>query len=84
MIRDFLSAAGLIQAVRGFDADMVIMNPGFESEIVPGALDDLRHVRSGARGRVAPGGAAGGDRGGEPARLRDVLHAGMKVAQFRN
>lgn len=41
MIRDFLSAAGLIQAVRGFDADMVLMNPGFEREVVPGALDDL-------------------------------------------
>lgn len=41
MIRDFLSAAGLIQAVRGFDADMTVMNPDFEREIVPGALDDL-------------------------------------------
>lgn len=41
VIRDFLSAAGLTQAVRGFDADMVIMNPGFELEAVPGALDDL-------------------------------------------
>lgn len=41
MIRDFLSAAGLTQAMRGFDADMVIMNPSFERDIVPGALDNL-------------------------------------------
>lgn len=41
MIRDFLSAAGLTQAVRGFDADMVLMNPSFEHDAVPGALDDL-------------------------------------------
>lgn len=41
MIRDFLSAAGLTQAVRGFDADMVLMNPSFERDAVPGALDDL-------------------------------------------
>lgn len=41
MIRDFLSVAGLTQAVRGFDVDMVTMNPGFEREIIPGALDDL-------------------------------------------
>ena len=41
VIKDFLSAAGLTQAVRGFDADMVIMNPGFERDIVPGALEDL-------------------------------------------
>lgn len=41
MIRDFLSATGLTQAVRGFDADIMVMNPGFEREVVPGALDDL-------------------------------------------
>jgi hypothetical protein len=41
VIRDFLSAAGLTQAVRGFDADMVLMNPSFERDAVPGALDDL-------------------------------------------
>lgn len=41
VIRDFLSAAGLTQAARGFDADMVIMNPGFERDVVPGALNDL-------------------------------------------
>lgn len=41
MIREFLSAAGLTQAVRGFDADMVMMNPSFEREVIPGALDDL-------------------------------------------
>lgn len=41
MIRDFLSAVGLTQAVRGFDADMVIMNPSFERDVVPDALDDL-------------------------------------------
>lgn len=41
MIREFLSAAGLSQAVRGFDADMVVMNPTFEREVVPGALGAL-------------------------------------------
>jgi hypothetical protein len=41
VIREFLSAAGLTQAVRGFDADMVMMNPSFEREVIPGALDDL-------------------------------------------
>ena len=41
VIRDFLSAAGLTQAVRGFDADIMVMNPGFEREVVPGALDYL-------------------------------------------
>jgi hypothetical protein len=41
VIRDFLSAAGLAQAVRGFDADVVVMNPDFERDVVPGALDDL-------------------------------------------
>ena len=41
VIRDFLSAAGLTQALRGFDADMVMMNPGFERNVVPGALDGL-------------------------------------------
>ena len=41
VIRDFLSAAGLAQAVHGFDADMVMMNPSFERDVLPGALDDL-------------------------------------------
>lgn len=41
MIREFLSAAGLSQAARGFDADMVVMNPTFEREVVPGALSTL-------------------------------------------
>lgn len=41
MIREFLTAAGLTQAVRGFDADVVVMNPGFEHDVVPGALDNL-------------------------------------------
>lgn len=40
-MREFLIAAGLTQAVRGFDADMVVMNPSFERDVVPGALDDL-------------------------------------------
>ncbi|KAF9654017.1 hypothetical protein BDM02DRAFT_3265153 [Thelephora ganbajun] len=43
VIREFLSTAGLTQAARGFDADMVIMNPGFERDVVPGALDRLLH-----------------------------------------
>lgn len=38
---EFLTAAGLTQAARGFDADMVVMNPSFERDVVPGALDDL-------------------------------------------
>ena len=41
VIRDFLSAAGLAQAVRGFDADMVMINPNFERDVLPGALDSL-------------------------------------------
>jgi hypothetical protein len=41
IIREFLSAAGLTQAVRGLDADMVVMNPIFERDVVPGALDNL-------------------------------------------
>lgn len=41
MIRDFLSAAGLAQAVHGFDADMVMINPNFERDVLPGALDNL-------------------------------------------
>ena len=41
VIREFLSATGLTQAVRGLDADMVIMNPIFERDVVPGALDNL-------------------------------------------
>lgn len=27
--------------MRGFDADMVVMNPSFERDVVPGALDTL-------------------------------------------
>jgi hypothetical protein len=27
--------------VRGFDADLVMMNPNFERDVVPGALDNL-------------------------------------------
>lgn len=41
MIREFLTATGLTQAVRGFDADVVVMNPNFERDVVPGALDNL-------------------------------------------
>ncbi|KAF9793074.1 hypothetical protein BJ322DRAFT_100262 [Thelephora terrestris] len=41
VIREFLSTAGLAQAVRGFDADMVVMNPVFERDVVPGALNTL-------------------------------------------
>lgn len=41
VIREFLSIAGLTQTVRGFDADMVVMNPSFERDVIPGALDDL-------------------------------------------
>jgi hypothetical protein len=41
VIREFLSTAGLAQAVRGFDADMVVMNSVFERDVIPGALNTL-------------------------------------------
>ena len=40
-IRDLLSAAGLSQAMRKFDADTVLMNPSFERDTGPSALNDL-------------------------------------------
>ena len=41
VIREFLSATGLTQAMHGFDADMVVMNPSFERDVVPLALANL-------------------------------------------
>ncbi|KAI0633221.1 hypothetical protein C8Q77DRAFT_1157448 [Trametes polyzona] len=40
-IKSFLSAIGFSQAVKGFEADMVVLNPEFERKVVPGALQDL-------------------------------------------
>lgn len=41
VIKKFLSAAGLIQALRGFESDMVILNPDWERKIIPRALGGL-------------------------------------------
>jgi hypothetical protein len=41
VLRSFLSAAGLSQALRGFEADMIIMNGEWEREKIPDALGSL-------------------------------------------
>jgi hypothetical protein len=41
VIKGFLSAAGLTQALRGFEADIIILNPDWEREKVPEALGNL-------------------------------------------
>ncbi|KAH9944692.1 hypothetical protein B0H21DRAFT_694713, partial [Amylocystis lapponica] len=41
VIKTFLSAVGLTQALRGFEADMIVMNPEWERKKVPIALGDL-------------------------------------------
>ncbi|KAJ8494965.1 hypothetical protein ONZ51_g1986 [Trametes cubensis] len=41
VIKSFLSSIGFTQALRGFEADMVILNPEYERKKVPGALGDL-------------------------------------------
>ncbi|KAH9935764.1 uncharacterized protein B0H18DRAFT_977196 [Fomitopsis serialis] len=41
ILRAFLAAAGLTQALRGFDADIVVMNPDWEQKKIPAALDTL-------------------------------------------
>ena len=40
-VKSFLSAAGLTQALRGFEADMVVLNPEWERKKVPAALEEL-------------------------------------------
>ncbi|CDO68964.1 hypothetical protein BN946_scf184782.g12 [Trametes cinnabarina] len=41
VIQSFLTAIGFTQAVRGFEADMLILNPDHERKKVPSALGDL-------------------------------------------
>ncbi|OBZ70515.1 hypothetical protein A0H81_09236 [Grifola frondosa] len=41
VIKSFLSAVGLTQAVRGFEADMIVMNPEWERKKVPAAIGEL-------------------------------------------
>ncbi|TFY73905.1 hypothetical protein EWM64_g10107 [Hericium alpestre] len=40
-IKSFLSSAGLIQALKGFEADMLVLNAEWERDEVPDALDEL-------------------------------------------
>ncbi|CAL1706400.1 unnamed protein product [Somion occarium] len=42
IIISFLKSAGLIQALRGFEADMLLMNPEFELKTLPSAVEKLR------------------------------------------
>jgi hypothetical protein len=41
VIRSFLNKIGLTQAVRGFEADMILMNEEWERTQVPKAIEDL-------------------------------------------
>ncbi|KAH7923142.1 hypothetical protein BV22DRAFT_969056, partial [Leucogyrophana mollusca] len=41
VIRSFLKKVGLTQALRGFEDDMVVMNPDWERRKVPGAIGEL-------------------------------------------
>lgn len=41
IIREFLSSAGLTQALRGFEADVIVMGPDWERKRVPLAIEDL-------------------------------------------
>ncbi|KAI0358544.1 hypothetical protein OH77DRAFT_1474252 [Trametes cingulata] len=41
VIRSFLSAIGFSQALRGFEADMIVLNPDYERKKVPAALGEL-------------------------------------------
>ncbi|KAF9241835.1 hypothetical protein BU15DRAFT_87083 [Melanogaster broomeanus] len=41
VIRAFLQKVGLAQALRGFEADMVVLNAEWERKSVPGAIGDL-------------------------------------------
>ncbi|THH28392.1 hypothetical protein EUX98_g5802 [Antrodiella citrinella] len=42
IIKEFLASAGLTQALRGFESDMIIMSPDWERKGVPKALHTLR------------------------------------------
>ncbi|KAH9858458.1 hypothetical protein C2E23DRAFT_798672 [Lenzites betulinus] len=41
VFRDFLSAIGFSQALKGFEADMLVLNPEYERKKIPSALGDL-------------------------------------------
>ncbi len=38
-LKIFLNDMGLVQALRGFELDMLVLNPGWERETVPSALE---------------------------------------------
>ncbi|TFY77571.1 hypothetical protein EWM64_g6440 [Hericium alpestre] len=40
-IKAFLSSSGLTQALKGFEADMLVLNPEWERNEIPAALDEL-------------------------------------------
>ncbi|PBK74609.1 hypothetical protein ARMSODRAFT_950611 [Armillaria solidipes] len=40
-LKIFLQEMGLVQALRGFELDMLVLNPAWERETVPGALERL-------------------------------------------
>lgn len=40
-IREFLASAGLTQALRGFEADVIVMSPEWEQKKIPPALEGL-------------------------------------------
>lgn len=42
MIKSFLTRIGLTQAFRGFESDLLVMNPDWERKVVPDALEALR------------------------------------------
>lgn len=44
VFKAFLARAGLTQALRGFEADMLVINADFERDELPGALEDLRQM----------------------------------------
>lgn len=43
-IKTFLARAGLTQALRGFERDMLVMNPGYEEHELPDALEGLKQT----------------------------------------
>ncbi|PCH36061.1 hypothetical protein WOLCODRAFT_108131 [Wolfiporia cocos MD-104 SS10] len=51
VIRTFLRASGLTQALRGFEADMLVMNPEWEDKTLPLALGQLLKALSHMRRR---------------------------------
>ena len=40
-LKDFLSAVGLIQALRGFEMDMLVLNEDWEKRVVAQAVDNF-------------------------------------------